>query len=207
VIVGYDVNYGCERAGSIATLRAHGQRAGFEVIVLDPVELEGSPVSSTRVRQALRSGEVEIAARLLDRRWDVDGIVVHGAKRGRTIGVPTANIAPDSELLIAPGIYAVTLGVVNSSSTPATISRHLPAVASLGRNPTFVDDGSYVLEVHVLDWDGDLYDQRVRTTFVARLRDERKFDSIDALIEQIRKDIADARTKFAESETQTHRAV
>lgn len=207
VIVGYDFNYGCERAGSIATLRAHGARAGFEVIVVDPVELEGAPVSSTRVRQALRAGELDTATRLLGRRWDVDGIVVHGAKRGRTIGVPTANIAPDSELLIAPGIYAVTLGVVNSSSTGGSDPVHRPAVASLGRNPTFVDGGSYVLEVHVLDWDGDLYDQRVRTTFVARLRDELKFDSVDALVEQIRQDIADARPKFAEPETRTHRGV
>lgn len=207
VIVGYDFNYGCERAGSIATLRAHGERAGFEVIVVDPVELEGAPVSSTRVRQALRAGDLAAANRLLARPWDVDGTVIHGAKRGRTIGVPTANIAPDSELLIAPGIYAVTLGVVNSVSTPWQISVHLPAVASLGRNPTFVDGGSYVLEVHVLDWDGDLYDQRVRTTFVARLRDELKFDSVDALVDQIHRDIADARARIAEHEVSAPRGV
>lgn len=189
VVVGYDFRYGCERAGSIDSLREHGARAGFEVVVVDPVELEGAPVSSTRVRQALREGDVALAARLLGRAWDIDGVVVHGAKRGRAIGVPTANIAPTSDLLTAPGIYAVTLGVDNSC---------LPAVASLGRNPTFVDDGGLVLEVHVLDWDGDLYDQHVRTTFVTRLRDELKFDSVEALLAQIWRDIADARAALAQ---------
>jgi len=114
---------------------------------------------------------------------------VHGAERGRAIGVPTANITPEVELAIAPGIYAVTLGVEGG---PA-----MPAVASLGTNPTFVDAGRLVLEVHVLDWHGDLYDRRVRTTFVARLRDEQKFDSVEALVAQIRRDIADARAALA----------
>ncbi|HZJ64775.1 MAG TPA: riboflavin kinase, partial [Kofleriaceae bacterium] len=101
----------------------------------------------------------------------------------------TANIAPDIELAVAPGIYAVTLSVDRG---PA-----LPAVASLGTNPTFVDAGHLVLEVHVLDWTGDLYDRRVRTTFVTRLRDELKFDSVDALVAQIRRDIEQARAALA----------
>jgi riboflavin kinase/FMN adenylyltransferase len=104
--------------------------------------------------------------------------------------VPTANIAPDVELPVAPGIYAVTLQVEGG---PA-----LPAVASLGKNPTFVDGGGLVLEVHVLDWDGDLYDRRVRTTFVAWLRDERKFDSVEALVAQIQRDIVEARAALAQ---------
>ena len=103
--------------------------------------------------------------------------------------VPTANIAPDVELAVAPGIYAVTLSV--DGGPP------LPAVASLGTNPTFVDRGALVLEVHVLDWRGDLYDRRVRTAFVARLRDEQKFDSVEALLVQIDRDIAQARTALA----------
>src|SRR5207237_3166888 len=123
----------------------------------------------------LAAGELAAAERLLGRRWDVDGVVVHGAKRGRAIGVPTANIAPDSDLPLAAGIYAATLGVEG---------RALPAVASLGRNPTFVTGGDLVLEVHVLDFDGDLYGRRVRTTFVARLRDEAQFATVDALIAQ-----------------------
>ena len=187
IVVGYDFNYGAGRAGSTATLHAHGERAGVEVAIVPVVEIGGEVASSTRIRAHLHAGELAAAERLLGRRWDVDGVVVHGAERGRAIGIPTANIAPDSDLPIAPGIYAVTLevdGIVR------------PAVASLGTNPTFVDSGVLVLEVHVLDWTGDLYDRHVRTAFVARLRDEAKFDGIDALLAQIHADIAAARELF-----------
>ncbi len=189
IIVGYDFNYGAGRAGSPEALRAHGDRAGIEVAIVDPVEVAGEVASSTKVRAYLKAGDLAGAERLLGRRWDVDGIVVHGAKRGRAIGVPTANIAPTSDLPVVPGIYAVTLAVEGGPP--------LPAVASLGTNPTFVEGGRLVLEVHVLDWDGDLYDRCVRTTFVAWLRPEQKFDSVDALIAQIRRDIADARPRFS----------
>lgn len=188
IVVGYDFSYGAGRAGSTEALRAHGGRAGIEVAIVDPVEVAGEVASSTKVRGYLKAGDLAGAERLLGRRWDVDGIVVHGAKRGRAIGVPTANISPTSDLPVAPGIYAVTL---SASGGPP-----LPAVASLGTNPTFVEGGRLVLEVHVLDWDGDLYGQTVRTTFVAWLRPEQKFDSVDALIAQIRRDIADARPRF-----------
>ena len=188
IVVGYDFSYGAGRAGSTEALRAHGGSAGIEVAVVDPVEVAGEVASSTKVRGYLKAGDLAGAERLLGRRWDVDGIVVHGAKRGRAIGVPTANISPTSDLPVAPGIYAVTL---SASGGPP-----LPAVASLGTNPTFVEGGRLVLEVHVLDWDGDLYGQTVRTTFVAWLRPEQKFDSVDALIAQIRRDIADARPRF-----------
>ncbi len=185
IVVGYDFSYGQGRAGSPAELRAHGERAGAHVEIVAPVEVGGEIASSSKIRAYLRAGDLPGAERLLGRRWDLDGTVVHGAKRGRAIGVPTANVAPESDLVIAPGIYAVTLGVDGVD---------LPAVASLGTNPTFVDGGGLVLEVHVLDWDGDLYGRRVRTTFVARLRDELRFDSVDALISQIRLDIERARS-------------
>lgn len=185
IIVGYDFSYGAGRIGTTETLRAHGNRAGIEVDVLPQVEVGGEIASSTRVRGYLREGDLAGAGRLLARPWDVDGVVIHGAKRGREIGVPTANIQPDTELLIAPGIYAVTLSVEGGPP--------LPAVASLGTNPTFVQQGGLVLEVHVLDWAGDLYDKRVRTTFVARLREERTYPSVDTLLVQIRQDIVDAR--------------
>jgi riboflavin kinase/FMN adenylyltransferase len=180
VVVGYDFTYGSHRGGTTDTLRAHGARAGFDVAIVPAIELDGAPVSSTRIRGLLADGNVAAANRLLGRAWDVDGIVVHGAKRGREIGIPTANIAPTSDLLVAPGIYVCLLD-------------DRPAVASLGRNPTFVEQGGLVLEVHVLDWDGDLYDRTVRTTFVAWLRDEAKFSSVESLLEQIREDIANAR--------------
>jgi riboflavin kinase/FMN adenylyltransferase len=185
IIVGYNFSYGQGRAGTVETLRAHGQGAGIDVAIVAPVTVDGEVAASTKIRGHLGAGDLAAAARMLGRPWDVDGMVVHGARRGRAIGVPTANIVPDVELAVAPGIYAVTLGIEGGAA--------LPAVASLGTNPTFVEGGQLVLEVHVLDWDGDLYDRRVRTTFVARLREERKFDSVDALVAQIRRDIEQAR--------------
>jgi riboflavin kinase/FMN adenylyltransferase len=190
IIVGYDFSYGHGRTGTVATLQAHGERAGAEVAIVPPVTVDGEIAASTKIRGFLRAGELARAERMLGRRWDVDGVVVHGAKRGRAIGVPTANITPSVELSVAPGIYAVTLAVEGG--------RPLPAVASLGTNPTFVDEGRLVLEVHVLDWNGDIYDRRVRTTFVARLRDEQKFESVEALITQIRHDISDARASLSQ---------
>lgn len=184
VVVGYDFTYGSQRGGTTATLQAHGARAGFEVAIVPAVEVDGAPASSTRIRALLAEGKVAEANRLLGRAWDVDGVVVHGAKRGRAIGIPTANIAPASDLLIAPGIYACTLD-------------GKAAVASLGRNPTFVKQGGLVLEVHVLDWDGDLYDRTVRTSFRGWLREELAFASVDALLVQIRQDIDDARKILA----------
>lgn len=186
IVVGYDFSYGAGRAGTTDALRAHGQRAGIEVDILPAVSVDGIAASSTRIRSALGAGDLALANRLLGRRWDVDGKVVHGAKRGRAIGIPTANIHPEADLLVRPGIYAVTLAT-HDGAPP------LPAVASLGTNPTFVDQGGLVLEVHVLDWQGDLYDRRVRVTFVERLRDEEKYDSVEALLAQIAKDIAAAR--------------
>jgi riboflavin kinase/FMN adenylyltransferase len=185
IVVGYDFSYGAGRAGTTDALRAHGARAGVEVDIVQAIQLAGETASSTRIRAHLREGDLAGAGRLLGRYWDVDGVVVHGAKRGRTIGVPTANIQPDIALPLSAGIYAVTLSVEGGPDHAA--------VASLGTNPTFVEGGGLVLEVHVLDFDGDLYDRRVRTTFVERLRDEAKFDGVDALIAQIRLDIEAAR--------------
>jgi riboflavin kinase/FMN adenylyltransferase len=184
IVVGYDFNYGASRTGTTETLIAHGERAGVAVSIVPVVEVGGEVASSTRVRAHLAAGELAAAERLLGRRWDVDGIVVHGAERGRLIGVPTANVATTLvPLPIKPGIYAVTLD-------------GMPAVASLGTNPTFVADGALVLEVHVLDWSGELYDRRVRVGFVGWLRDEAKFDGIEPLVAQIKADIAQARALF-----------
>ncbi len=185
IVVGYDFTYGHARSGTTAALENHGARAGIEVAVVPAVEVDGGVASSSRIRGLLADGAVDQAARLLGRPWDIDGMVVHGAKRGRAIGVPTANIAPIGELIVKPGIYAVTLAPEGGQP--------LPAVASLGSNPTFVEQGGLVLEVHVLDWEGDLYDRRVRTAFVGRLRDEAKFPSVESLVEQIRADIRQAR--------------
>jgi riboflavin kinase/FMN adenylyltransferase len=185
IVVGYDFSYGQGRTGTTEALRAHGGRAGIEVSIVPAVEVNGEVASSTRVRGYLRDGDIPAANRMLGRRWDIDGVVVHGAKRGRQIGIPTANIHTDCELPVRPGIYAVTLEIEGGAP--------MAAVASLGTNPTFVEGGGLVLEVHVLDFDGDLYDRRVRTAFVEHLRDEAKFDSVEALLAQIRLDIDAAR--------------
>ena len=185
IVVGYDFHYGHARGGTTDTLRAHGERTRTEIAIVAPVEVDGVVASSSKIRAALHAGDLASAERMLGRPWDVDGLVIHGAKRGRAIGIPTANIDPASDLPLPLGIYAVTLACEGG---PA-----LPGVASLGTNPTFVEAGRPVLEVHVLDWDGDLYDRSVRTTFLARLRDEQKFDSVTALVAQIRRDIEAAR--------------
>jgi len=189
ICVGYDFKYGAGRGGTTSTLEAHGAAAGFGVDVLDKVLVGDEVASSTRIRGYLRGGDLDAAARLLGRPFDVDGVVVRGAARGRQLGFPTANVGPDVDVLLAPGIYACWLEDPGGA-------RHA-AVASLGRNPTFVDGGPLVLEVHVLDWSGDLYDQRVRVTFAARLRDEARFDGVDALIAQIQRDCDDARRVLA----------
>jgi riboflavin kinase/FMN adenylyltransferase len=187
VVVGFDFTYGARRKGTGDSLRAAGEHHGFEVHVLRAVELDGAPVSSTRVRAAIRSGDVDTAQRLLGRPFDVDGEVVHGAGRGGKIGVPTANVATRAELLPPPGVYAVRLH---------DGSAWHDAVANLGTRPTF-DAGALALEVHIFDWSGDLYGRRVRVAFAHRLRDEHRFASIDALVTQIRADMHAAREVLA----------
>jgi riboflavin kinase / FMN adenylyltransferase len=191
VVVGGDFTYGKARGGTIETLRAAGEQLGFGVTIVPPVTAGGEVASSTRVRNYLRGGDPARAAALLGRPYDIDGTVVRGAGRGRGLGIPTANIATEGDLLPSPGIYAVTL------ERPGVDAAPRPAVASLGTNPTFVDGGALVLEVHVLDFDEDLYGARVRTGFVARLRDEARFDSVEALLTRIHADIAAARAIFA----------
>ena len=193
VVVGADFCYGRGRAGTVATLTADGARAGFATIVVPPVMVGDRPASSTRARAALTAGDLDGARALLGHGYDVDGVVVRGAGRGKGLGIPTANVAPDGAILASPGIYAVTLARLDRGGAP------LPAVASLGTNPTFVEGGGLVLEVHVLDFDADLYGERVRVEFVARLRDEARYDSVAALLAQIDRDIADARARLSGS--------
>jgi riboflavin kinase/FMN adenylyltransferase len=190
IVVGADFTYGKSRGGNVETLAAAGARHGFEVAVVSPVTVDGEVASSSRVRGYLRAGDARRAAALLGRPYDVDGTVVRGAGRGKGLGIATANVAPEGDLLASPGIYAVTLERTGVDAHP------LPAVASLGTNPTFTTAGALVLEVHVLDFDADLYGARVRVGFVERLRDEARFDSVDALLAQIQGDIAAARALF-----------
>lgn len=186
VIVGYDFSFGRGRAGNADTLLELGSKVGFEVDVIEPVVVAGQAVSSSRVRQAVGAGELEQARALLGRRFDVDGPVVRGAGRGRELGVPTANIQVAGDLLPPIGIYAVWVHIEGE-----TIAR--PGAASLGTNPTFGDAGHVSLEVYLLDFDQDLYDQRCRITFVAKLRGERRFADVAQLVAQMQRDIDDTR--------------
>jgi len=187
VVVGESFRFGRRRAGDVATLAGLGRELGFRVRALAPLLADGRPISSSRIREALAAGEVREAGELLGREFFVEGSVVRGAGRGRTIGVPTANLAAESDLLPAPGVYAGRFRDLGEE--PA---RRHACVVNVGRRPTF-DDGELTVEAHLLGFDGDLYDHRARLFFIARLRDERRFDGVEALLVQIRQDMVRAR--------------
>jgi riboflavin kinase/FMN adenylyltransferase len=185
VVVGATFRFGRGRAGDVPLLSRLGDRLGFRVVGHPPVLSEGAPVSSTRVREALGRGDVAAAADLLGRPYFVDGAVVPGMGRGRTIGIPTANVDSVNETLPSQGVYACRVRIGDEPTLH-------PTVANLGRRPTF-GGGAVSLEAHLLDFDRDLYGSRVRIVFVARLRDEQRFDGREALVRQIRDDVESAR--------------
>ncbi len=191
VVVGYDFTYGKGRAGNAATLVAAGAARGFAVHVVPQVTVDGLVASSTKIRELLYEGNVAGARLLLGRPFDLDGEVTRGAGRGRTIGVPTANVAVDNELLPRPGIYATWVSIAGGPP--------LAAATSLGTNPTFGTGAPLTLEAHLLDYSGDLYGKQVRVGFVAWLRGEERFDSAEALVAQIRADIAQARAALEQA--------
>lgn len=183
VAVGEGFRFGRGREGDAALLVREGRALGFEVLVVPPVLEEGQPVSSTRVREALGRGAVEAAARLLGRPHRLRGHVVEGARRGRTLGFPTANLAPPEVALPADGVYA---------GWARLDAARRAAVVNVGRRPTF-DHGELRLEAHLLDWQGDLYGRELELEFVARLRGEQRFAGPAALVAQIGRDVARAR--------------
>lgn len=191
VYVGYDFHYGRDREGSMRLLTETGPLLGFAVTIIPEVSLQGTDVNSTRIRHLLEQGDVETAALLLDRPYSVRGEVVEGDRRGRTLGFPTANLAPESEILPAAGVFAGMLRLLDDGD-PARNER-LPAVTNVGRRPTFQDGRPLVAEAHLIDFEGDLYGRRVELDFRQRLRSERKFPSVDALREQIARDVQGAR--------------
>ena len=187
VWVGANFLFGHERAGTFTVLRTLGSRYGFRAEKIDPVRYKDFVVSSTRVRRLLSEGRVDEAAALLGHHYFIDGTVVRGAGRGRSIGVPTANLATANDLVPPSGVYA-TLAAVDGIV--------LPAVTNIGMRPTFGDVAAAVIETHVLDTDRDLYDKAIRLLFVQRLRDERQFADVDALRAQIDADVRSARRLF-----------
>ncbi|HUM12285.1 MAG TPA: bifunctional riboflavin kinase/FAD synthetase [Myxococcaceae bacterium] len=187
VVVGGDYTYGAQRGGTVTTLREAAAARGAEVAVVEPVTVGGVVASSSRIREYILEGRVGAARALLGRPFDLDGAVVKGDGRGRSIGWPTANVDTHGELLPASGVYAVRVRTADGWHGGA---------ANIGTKPTF--GGSAVtVEVHLLDWSGDLYAQEVRVEFLDRLRAERRFASVSELTAQIQRDVEEARVVLA----------
>jgi len=192
IVVGHDFHFGANRGGNVEMLQRAGAKHGFDVLGMGLIATGQAPVSSTRIRQLLQDGDVASAAALLGRPHEVRGLVMHGDKRGRDLGFPTANVkVPDGVCMPADGIYAALY------TTPDGITR--PAAVSLGRRPTFyVDAHASLLEAYLLDFDADLYDQPAVVGFIERLRAEQRFDRVDDLIKQMHADVAAARAALGQ---------
>jgi len=183
LVIGYDYAFGKNRTGSAQFLQGYCTKKGIVVDVLKPVGADGEPYSSTRIRQMLATGRVAEVVSLLGRHYNLEGEVVPGQQRGRKIGFPTANLETEKEQLPAPGVYAIKV-------------RHnlqeYNGVVNLGKRPTF-GNGRSTIEVHLLDFSGDLYGEKMRIYFVERLREEKKFTGPEQLTAAIRADILKAR--------------
>lgn len=187
IVEGYDFRFGRGRAGTNDTLRALCGTAGVSFEEVPQLTFNGEPVSSSRVRSALEKGDVARGAELLNRDYQIVGLVIAGAKRGRTIGFPTANLGDVPTVLPGNGVYAVRATVEG---------RAWPAAANIGPNPTFGEDARKI-EVHLLDFAGDLYGKPMLVEFVARLRDTRPFNGVDELVAQLKRDVEHAREALA----------
>lgn len=188
LVVGDDFRFGRDRAGTFENLQAAGERYGFKVAHMHTFSVDGERVSSTRIRHALERGDMEAAARLLGRDFRLSGRVAHGAKLGRQLGFPTANIFLHRNTAPLRGIFVVE--VYGLEQEP------LAGVASIGTRPT-VDGSQTLLEVFLFNFERDIYGQHIQVSFLHRLRDEEKFDSLDALKNQIEQDVENARDYFA----------
>jgi len=189
VVVGADFHFGKGRRGDVQTLGEVGEEYGYQVIGLPLVKQltgEGEVISSTSIRTALSDGDVEKAHRLLGRLFEVRGVVTPGDRRGRTIGFPTANIPTTIDLQVpSDGVYAAWYIREDGAQYPAAVN--------IGKRPTFYEDADRsLIEAHLIGFRGDLYGETARVRFVRRLRGERKFDGVEALKEQLVKDVADA---------------
>src|SRR4030081_1972029 len=187
IAVGYDFHFGKGRVGSPSLLVSEAPRLGIEGAVQAPVHFGGRPGSSSAIRMALAERQIEDATAMLGGPWFVTGQVIHGEKRGRELGYPTANIRLDKNCGLKHGIYAVRVG---------RGAERLDGVASFGRRPTF-DNGAPLLEIFLFDFKGDLYGAALDVAFIAFIRDELKFDGADALVRQMDDDSAKARAALA----------
>jgi riboflavin kinase / FMN adenylyltransferase len=191
IAVGYDFHFGKGRVGSPSLLVSEAPRLGIEVDVQAHVDVAERPVSSSAIRMALAEAQIDDATAMLGGPWFVTGEVIHGEKRGRDLGYPTANIRLDKNCGLKHGIYAVRVGRGQGKD-----QQRFDAVASYGRRPTF-DNGAPLLEVFLFDFKGDLYGSKLDVAFIGHIRDELKFDSIEGLIRQMDNDSARARAALA----------
>jgi len=189
LVIGDDFRFGKGRVGDFAMLQAAGQAHGFGVEAMHTIEVDGERVSSSAVREALAAGNLEHAARLLGRPYSISGRVIHGNKVGRKIGFPTANIQLKRRRAPLSGVFAVSVSGLDK--------RHLPGAASLGVRPTLGAGLRPVLEVHLLDFDQQIYGSHVTVHFLHKLRDEAKYASFDELTAQIARDVETTQQYFA----------
>jgi riboflavin kinase/FMN adenylyltransferase len=191
IVVGEDYSFGKNREGNLELLNSYAAELGFDVIVANWIKLAKNypdRISSTRIRELVMDGQMAEAHKMLGRHYQIRGIVVTGRDRGgKVLGIPTANINLHDELCPKTGIYAVTVECRENLYN---------GVANIGYSPTF-DDHEFTVEVHILDFSDNIYDNKIRVNFIQRIRDEQKFSNISELIDQIKKDIAAARDIFA----------
>lgn len=195
VVVGWDFCFGHKRSGNAALLTERGEELGFGVTVTEAIRGGDQQIySSSRIRECLRAGDLSGAAAMLGRPWEIDGIVLHGDKRGRTIGFPTANLSMEAYMHPSLGVYAVRAGMKGGDGERDY--RWVDGVANLGQRPT-VEGTRVQLEVHLFEFDEDLYDRFVRVQLIEFLRGEKKFDGLDSLKAQITSDREQARRILA----------
>jgi riboflavin kinase/FMN adenylyltransferase len=187
IAIGYDFHFGKGRVGSPSLLVSEAPRLGIDVDLQAHVDIAERPVSSSAIRMALAEGQIGEATAMLGGPWFISGEVIHGDKRGRDLGFPTANIRLDRNCGLKHGIYAVRVG---------RGEQRFDGVASFGRRPTF-DNGAVLLEIFLFDFDGDLYGERLDVAFIGFIREELKFDSVPSLIRQMNDDSARAREQLA----------
>lgn len=188
--LGQHFAFGRGKRGDLGLLRRMGPECGFTASGVEEVFYEGEPISSTRIRNALERGEVARANAMLGREYELDGIVSKGEKVGHRIGYPTINLAPENDFHPAEGVYVTRIAI-------PSFSTRFGGVTNIGRRPTLYEESEAVIETYVFDFDANVYGMRVRLFFLERLREERKFPSIEALTAQIARDIEAARAYLA----------
>lgn len=180
IVIGYDFKFGYGGKGNATTLNEIGRECNFNVNIVEPLKIDDEIISSSAIRRYISQGELEKVSKMLGRRYSIDGIVVKGAGRGKKIGFPTANIKSEEKVFLKNGVYSVFVYIGKE--------KYLGAL-SCGTNPTFQTSGNKVIEVHLINFDKEIYGSEITVEFIERLRDEIHFDNVSSLIKQIEKDI------------------